>query len=64
MAGVTEEYNFKFYVILISVNLSKYMRLVADTLDSTVLWSILPHSLVQNLQITFSHRTWNKTHIP
>lgn len=37
MAGVTEEQNFKFYVILISVNLSNHMWLVAATLGSTVL---------------------------
>ena len=34
---MTEELSFKFYLILISLNLSSYMWLVATILDNTIL---------------------------
>ena len=37
MTRVTEELSFKFYLILISLNLRSYMWLVATILDNTIL---------------------------
>ena len=40
MASMTEELNFKFYLISLNINLNSYMWLVATVLNSTVLGSI------------------------
>lgn len=37
MAGVTKEMNFKFYFILLILNLNSHMRLVTTILSSAVL---------------------------